>query len=211
MRPLKNIKSKQKDTFACFVDGETELCYLNMLKRHERDLIVNIIPQIPQRKKLLEQYNIVLEASKNEYTKVFWIVDLDTIIKETKETQKRGHTPLQAFLRYKEKLEKTGNVVVIVNNPCIELWFLLHYIPTSKYFKNCAEAEDMLKKHITNYEKTRTFLTKEGNDIYKRLKPNLNNALQNARAIGDFEERNPQKTVCEMYKLFDALQPYLKL
>ncbi len=82
-KTIKNIKP----TFAVVVDGETEYWYLQMLKRHEKNIRVNIKPEIPNKKTLRNQYKQICELSEN-YTKVFWIVDLDNIIKEDKEAPK---------------------------------------------------------------------------------------------------------------------------
>jgi hypothetical protein len=77
----KNIKisKPRKNTYAIVVDGETEVWYFQMLKRNEPSLQVNIEPKIPQKKKLPDQYKKVCELSE-DYTKVFWVIDLDVII-----------------------------------------------------------------------------------------------------------------------------------
>ncbi|MBP9134766.1 MAG: RloB domain-containing protein [Saprospiraceae bacterium] len=61
----------------------------------------------------------------------------------------------ESFEEYRTDLtENYENVVVIVNNPCLEFWFLLHFEKTSKYFNTCSSAETQLKKYLPNYEKT---------------------------------------------------------
>lgn len=71
-RKIKITKPK-KDAFAIIVDGQTEVWYFQMLKRNEPSLQVNIEPKIPQKKKLSEQYEKVLELAE-DFTKVFWIL-----------------------------------------------------------------------------------------------------------------------------------------
>lgn len=71
MRKHRNISHKINDTFAVVVDGETELWYLQMLKRNERDIRINIEPKIPSKKSLEDQYNLVCALLKQEFTKVF--------------------------------------------------------------------------------------------------------------------------------------------
>ena len=91
---------------------------------------------------------------------------------------------------------------VIVNNPCLEFWFLLHFIQTSKYYRRCSDVTRVLKKYLNGYEKTEKFFKKRDNDIYLRLKPYLQKAIQNAAAIDVFDSENPEKAICEMYELF---------
>lgn len=86
-RRKEKISKPRKDTFAIIIDGETEVWYFQMLKRNEPSLQVNIEPKIPQKKRLSEQYEKVLELAE-DYTKVFWIIDLDVVIAESKIAKK---------------------------------------------------------------------------------------------------------------------------
>jgi hypothetical protein len=206
MRINRAIPFKSKPTFAVVVEGETEICYFQMLKRNERSILINIEPKIPQRKKLSEQYENVIELSE-EYTKVFWIIDFDVLLKETRETKKGEKTPRQSFLEYKKTIrEKHKNIVIIVNNPCLEFWLLLHFEATSKYFDSCEGAEKQLKKHLKDYEKTQKYYTKQDSDIYLKLKPNLPQALKNAKALKLFDTENPNKGMSEMQLFFEAIE-----
>ena len=204
MRINRAIPFKSKPTFAVVVEGETEVCYFQMLKRNERSILINIEPKIPQRKKLSEQYKNVIELSE-EYTKVFWIIDFDVISSETKSAKASSKTAIQSFLEYKKTIaEKYKNIVVIVNNPCLEFWLLLHFEPTSKYFDTCEGAEKQLKKHLKDYEKTQKYYTKQGNDIYIKLKPYIVNGLKNAKALELFDTENPNKGMSEMQLFFET-------
>lgn len=192
------------------VDGETEVWYLQMLKRHEKNIRVTISPEIPHKKSLEAQYKSVCKLLDEDkaFTKVFWIVDLDTIIKETNEAVKGKKTPIQTFAEYRAQLKKDykENVIVIVNNPCLEFWFLLHFEKTSRYFTACSGAESQLKTHteMQNYAKTREFFTKQGDDIYLKLKPKLTDALKNADSLASFDSLSPTTAICEMQLLFET-------
>lgn len=205
MRKPKRITHKTTPSFAVVVDGETEVWYLQMLKRNERDIRVSIKPEIPNKKSVEEQYNLVCDLSNKEFTKVFWLIDLDTVVKEDNEAPKGKTSPIKAFDKLRTDLSKNyPNVVVVVNNPCLEFWFLLHFEKTSKYFNTCASAEKQLKKHIKNYEKTQKFFTKQNDDIYLKLKPNLKTALENSIALGNFNNQSPIEAMCEMELLFQS-------
>lgn len=192
---------KGSNTFAFVVDGDTEVWYLQMFKRNERELNINIEPKLPSKKSIPEQFKMVKDLAA-DYTKVFWIVDYDVIAKETREAKKGVETSEQLFVKLKEKAEKFDNVIVIVNNPCIEFWFLLHFEKTSKLFTDCNSAEKQLKKHLTDYEKTRKYFTKQDNDIYLKLKHNLSDAKVNSKNL-DFDKHNTSKAICEMNSLFE--------
>lgn len=205
MRKFKAIAPKTHPAYAIVVDGETEVWYLNMLKRNEREIKVSIKPEIPNKKSMTEQYNLVRELSGKEFTKVFWLIDLDTVIKEEREAPKGAESPMKQFQGYRRKLtEELENVVVIVNNPCLEFWLLLHFEKTTKYFNNCTAAEAQLKKYLKDYEKKQKFFTKQNDDIYLKLKPHLQTAIKNAVAFGNFDEENPNKAMCEMQLLFQS-------
>ena len=203
MRRGRNIPTKQ--SFAVVVDGETEYWYLEKLKYNERDVNFDITPKILQKKNIKQQYKLVTELSEGEYDKVFWIVDLDVLLKQH---QQKNSNPssLQQFLNYWQQLSNQEKIVVIVNNPCLEYWFLLHFQKTNKVFTACTDAEKQVSQHLKGYEKTEKFFKKSNNDIYKQLKPYLQTAVSNATALGTFDPYNHSKAMCEMPLLFQALQ-----
>lgn len=204
MRKNRNIPLKSKPKFAFVVDGECEFWYIQMLKRNERQISVDLKPEIPQRKKLIDQYTKVIELS-NDYTKVFWIIDFDVIISETRKAKKGKETALQEFKKYYLDIEKRfKNIYVIINNPCLEYWILLHFQATSKYYDNCASATKELKKYLPNYEKTLSYFTKQDDDIYLKLKPNLSNAITNAKKLKSLDFENPFTAISEMQIFFDT-------
>jgi RloB-like protein len=204
MRTNRLIPVKSKPTFAVVVDGDCEVWYLQMLKRNERSIVVNIEPKIPQRKKLSDQFDTVISLSE-DYTKVFWIIDFDVIVSETKKAKTGSKTALEAFLEYRKTItDKHNNIVIIVNSPCLEYWLLLHFETTTKYFDACEGAENQLKKRLKDYEKTQKYYTKQDNDIYLRLKPYLSDALKNAKALKSFDATKPYKGLSEIHLFFEA-------
>jgi hypothetical protein len=203
MRTKRNTP-KKKPRYAFIVEGECEFWYIQMLKRNERSLRVDLKPEIPQKKKLKDQYKKVIESSK-EYDKVFWIIDFDVLIKESREIKKGAKTPIQYLKEYTQKISsKYKNVEVIINNPCVEFWILLHFERTGKFFNNCESATKQMKKHLPDYEKTQKYYTKQNDDIYKKLKPNLNIAIDNSKKVNGFDFNNPEKGTCQMDSIFET-------
>ena len=198
-------KGTGKKVYAILVDGETEKWYLQLMKQHE-SIPVDIKPDLHKKKKLKEQYVNVVEYSKH-YDMVIWVVDIDKMIKEDKETKKGMVSKIKEFKGYVNKLNKLDNVKIIINTPCLEYWFLLHFNDKGKYLQTCDSVVQELKKIelLKDYKKSHTYYFKYNNDIYNKLKPNLVSAIANANKLGSFDFVNPESAKAEMYKIFDIL------
>jgi uncharacterized protein YozE (UPF0346 family) len=206
MRQKRILPNHHTPSIAFVVDGETEVWYLQMLQRNERGLNIKLKPEIPSKKSLKEQYELVVKQLESEYDFVVWLIDLDKVMEETRDTPKGKITPLEELKNYRKQLLKNyDNVAVIINNPCLEYWFLLHFKETAKLFTSCSNVETELKSHLADYAKTQKYFTKEGNDIYKKLKPYLARAIHNSKSLGVFSEDEPQMALCEMHSLFSLL------
>lgn len=205
MRSRKQVQIKGKPKFAVLVDGETEFWYLQMLKRNEKLIKVDIKPEIPQKKKLIDQYSKVIELSKH-YDMVFWIIDLDTVLNESRQAKKGVEKPIDVLINYKKTIEdKHKTIILIINQPCLEFWFLTHFVSTSKTFKDCEEAGKQLVKYIPDYTKTEKFLVKQDDDIYKKLRAKLGVAIAESRKMPAFDKSTPYNGLTEMHKFFDEL------
>ena len=199
-----------RKTYGFVGDGETELWYLQMLKKNESKLTVTIKPELPQKKSVDDLFAYVVSLAE-VHEKVFWIVDLDVIIRETREFKGPKDKSPAAILRQKYQLIKTdeklkNKVVFIGNTPSLEYWILLHVLQTTRYYETCAQVCDEIVKHepLTGYEKTKKYYL-QANDIYKRLKPYLATAKANALQTGSFDPDNLQKGLSEMHKIFTEL------
>ena len=176
---------------------------MQLLKQHET-LSIHLEPKLPQKKKLQDQFEMIKTLAE-ESEIVFWIVDFDTILKETRETKKGNKTPLQEFQELYKKCKNNEKIMIIVNNPCLEYWFLQHFEQTSKYFATYDKLEKPLKKHLPDYEKTEKYYKNSRQNIYQKLKSNLSIAITNAENLGDFTLGNVQTGMAEMYKIFNIL------
>ena len=201
MRKNRTISIKIKPVYAFIVDGDCELWYFQMMKENEHSLRINLKPELPQKKKLSEQFEQVKEAAK-DHKMVFWVIDFDVITKETLEAKKGKKPAIQEFNEYCAKLKRYKNVQVIVNNPCFEFWLLLHFESTDKYFTNCDYVTKQLKKYLPDYDKSEKYY-KQNNGIYRRLKPRLNDAIKNAKKLGVFDLNKWQSALAEMFVFFE--------
>ncbi len=87
-------------------------------------------------------------------------------------------------------------------NTCFEYWLLLHFKYSKKQFSDCDQTQKELGKIFKGYQKTEKFY-KQSNNIYNQLKDKLPDAVINASKLGNFDIKNPNKPVCEIYKLFN--------
>ena len=119
-----------RNSFACVVDGETEIWYLNILKRNEPSMkSISIRPELPQKKTLEEQFKQGQTLAES-YTAVFWIIDTDTIISNERTfAGDRNKSPRVVLKKCVSALP--DNAIFIANTPCFEFWVLLHVLKTS--------------------------------------------------------------------------------
>src|SRR5690554_8053080 len=71
MRRTQKKERNSTPAFAVVVDGNTEAWYLQMLKRNERDLRVSIKPEIPTKKSVKEQFDLVCELLGRKFSRFF--------------------------------------------------------------------------------------------------------------------------------------------
>ena len=156
MRNSKQLKSKVEVATVAIVDGECEQWYLNMIKRNEQ-VNFKITPEIPQHKSIKDQYESVQDYLNQDYERVFWIIDFDTIIKEEREA-KKGHSPMQEFQSYYRLAMAEEKVVVIMNVPCLEFWYLLHYNSSHKTSRDAPRhVSTVVFMGVPDYPFTTTF------------------------------------------------------
>jgi len=172
--------------------------YLQMLRRNESIPGVSIQPELPKKKSLKDQYEVV-KSNADIYDYSIWVLDLDVVIQVV--------GALNELRGYLVELKKIKNVHVLVNTPCLEYWFLQHVKDTGAYFPLCDSAGKELKKYdpLKDYEKTEKYFVQSDLDIYKRLKPHLKICIANAAKRGDFDIDNPKQGKAELYKLFGIL------
>jgi len=202
MRKKKELKFKTRKQIAIIVDGECEFWYFEMMKRNESTLNVTLKPKLPQKKRLSEQYNEIIESAKH-FDNVFWVVDFDKINEEDRTKSKGQKSTIQEFKEYQIKLSKVDNVKIIVNNPCLEFWFLLHFEKTSRFFDSCEGASKQLKKYLKDYEKTQKYFTKKDNDIYLKLLSIQNKAIEHSKSLGNFNINSSKSAISEMFEFFE--------
>lgn len=154
----KRVVKSTVPVISIIVDGETEVWYLQLMKHFEGLKNIDIKPELPKKRGLSDLFQLV-QSHASDYSEVYWIIDLDAIIKETNEKQKGAKSKLEELKGYITKLQHYKNVQVLINTPCLEFWFLLHLRETGRYYDNCDTVFCELKRCdlLADYEKSEKY------------------------------------------------------
>lgn len=199
-----------RDSISFVLDGKTELWYLQLLKEYHH-IPVHFSPELPQDKSLEELFELVKKKA-DDYSKVFWVLDLDVVIRESKQYKGTDDKrPINLLKQYIEELKSKSNVFIIVNTPCFEYWVLLHFRQTKRYYETCGQVIDEIHKEkgMEGYDKSERFFKNPRNNIYQRLLPNVAQAIKNSRATGELDFENVEVGLSQMNILFDKLNLFL--
>ena len=175
----KNRLSKEKQmkpNFFVFCEGKTEMAYIKFLRSLYR-VPIQVIPK--KGKSNISKEDI--ENSKRDYVttnqdRIFLMFDLD----------------VAGVL---EHLQKIPDAELLVSNPCVELWFLLHYQEqkTKQTSKKCLQKMQSVSK---DYKKG---VLSEGEKNV--LAANKDIAIKRAKLLEKYA--NPSTTI---YKLLELLK-----
>lgn len=205
-------KRKGNTSIAVIVDGDTEKWYMELIKKHYPSSglqHLSIKPELPDKKTVKELFELAESKIMEGYLEVLLIIDLDTVLKDESDLRIFKEYYLE-YLSSKSKQSKSNwmnNLSVIINNPCLEFWYLRHFSPTTKYYSDYRALSSDLKRkpQLSGYEKTQKYY-KSNPDIYQRLKPFLSTARSNSKP---FNLTNCKTEGCsEMGKVFDCLDNY---
>lgn len=172
---------KINPTLFVFCEGATEVSYINLLKSIYRLPSIHIHSKIGGNNitsAYIENYKKGKPTHEKDLNFLLYDLDVPEII---------------------ERLLIIDNCTLLLSNPCIELWFLLHYKNHTAYTNNiycCRQMEN------------RNRVYKKG-VIDKKLKVKLiekrDEAVNRAKTLTDY--RNPSSTI---YKLIEILNDLKK-
>jgi len=181
-RKRKESQNKKiNPTFFIFCEGETEVAYINFLKSHYRLPTIQIHTRIKGNdisEKYIDSYK--QDKPTHQKDKTFLLYDLDV-------------TGMLA------KLRGIANCTILVSNPCIEFWFLLHYkshvssIQCSICCREMKNRNNHYKKGIINEK------------LKRKLESKMTHAVTKAKSLKEYN--NPSSTV---YRLIEELNTLKK-
>jgi hypothetical protein len=106
----------------------------------------------------------------------------------------------QKFDEMQRKYANNPAVILCDSMPSIEFWFLLHYMNTNRYFSTSDDVINVLRRHIPNFSKHQTFLSKEQWVSELLVDNRMATAISNARLIGVEGE-----SYSNIYRLFELI------
>lgn len=182
-------------------DGYGEQIYFQQVKESMGTTHLLIRPELPNRSGRGGGFNRVFKKAKvlkeEGCDHVFCLVDMDVVYRERN---------LSAYQTEKKRLEKQG-VTIIESNPCFEVWFLLHFLRTSRLFDDCADVERILRQEtdLTDYSKDQKYIVKLSQVLWLRLREH---ALPNAMWLENQQEKDKSANFprCEVFRIFEVLK-----
>lgn len=162
-----------RDTVALVGDGQTERIYFADVRDVDRPPNLTIQPDYPRK---LGNFKGVLDRAivlkDDGFNHVFALIDMDKIIQDNKTVD----------YQHAKAVAQGKGVIILENNPCFEIWLLLHFVHTGKLFSNCSDVVTELRKYIPDYSKGEKFLNAAG--LYRRYRQQLfETAIVNAKRL----------------------------
>ncbi len=190
------VKRKTKPVYLIIAEGKnkTEMTYLSNFQEQGKPYSIQFVKAGNNTdgeslyKTILTKWE-ELDLSGDKGDRGFIVIDID-------------NDPLKAEKVMKlTRRNKNLAIQFVVSNPTFELWFLLHYKYTTKFFADGEGVIKELKKYIHNYAKN--------GDYYKLLSNKTLNAVMNSEKHAKFHEGkqwpsvacNPRTDMADLVKL----------
>ncbi len=189
MKNRKKQKRNLKPTICILVEGETEKTYFNTL-RQKHKINISVKPEIVK-KKSLRKWEEKLREVLQQYDKVYLLIELDRFFNDN----------LREELEYLRELLQNYPDKIILISPCIELWFLLHFISKINGTQ-CKQMIQKLREILPNYAKNKN--TKKHQQLYNQK--NILTAIKNARTLdGNFNWETLNGKIAQIYIVLEEI------
>lgn len=160
-------------------EGITEWHYFSSMRVTEK-FPFKVSPELPKHSSVDSIIKKALSLVEVGVSKVYCVLDLDTICNSADRFQKYNTAKNKAIKK------SNGKIEFIESMPCIELWFLLHFCDYSaKEYANYDEIEPQLKRFLVDYEKTEKYFSTQ--NFYKKLlvEGSIDTAIESCRKLSD--------------------------
>lgn len=184
MKRKSGIKQKPRKVIALIVDGKDEQWYMDRVRQYYHDgkfKPLRIEPDLPQKKSIRELLDLAHTKLNEGASDVVLCIDMDELLKKEKKRELNFFRELysvyqmvhkrEASPKQKKKYGWLENVLIVINNPCLEYWYLLHFSKTRKFYVTFEpELKSDLRKcpQMEHYEKSKEYYLNSP-DIYHRL------------------------------------------
>ena len=195
--PRPTRRQKLRPNVALVGDGQTERIYFADVRDTDRPPNLTIFPDYPRR---IGNYKGVIDRAiqlTGDYSRVYALIDMDKIIRENQSA---------VYQEHKAAAEANG-VIILENNPCFEIWFLLHFVYTGRLFSNCDQVSGELRRQdrIPSYDKTEKFLRNAR--LYHNYKTRVQErAIPNAKLLEN--DRENQDVLFPRAQTFEFFEWY---
>ena len=202
-----------KPAIVIIVDGDDEKWYISQARDYYPNNAVRSIkikPEMVQHKRCRDLFESAHQKLDEGASSVFLVLDLDTIRKDAKDMID-FHNLYSQYIIVKSGNKSRKNkwmekLTIIVNNPCLEFWYLLHFKPTTKFYNDfCAIRKDIRKINaLSDYDKSQEYYY-NAPDIFTRLGglKGLETARINSNGISFNVSKCNQSGISEMSLLFN--------
>lgn len=194
-RNINSRKSKKVILVAFEGKNKTENNYFSNYRLRDKDYIIKLVPGNETdpinlvNKTIIKVKELGLNLEENDRAYCIFDTDLD---------ERKNMQIIKA-----RKLAKKYHIIMITSNPCIELWFLLHFEYTTAWLSN-NDVINKLKKYYPKYEKNI--------NIFPEIKDKVSEAIKNAKKLESFQLDNNKiigmvdaNSSTEMYKIVEEL------
>lgn len=172
-------------------DNTTERLYFNHFNREQSEYVIKFAPgnDTDPIHMIKSVYSCLKDGEPEDVG--FVVFDTDT-----------GESRQNIINKAKAKARNT-QVKLILSNPCIEIWYLLHFRYSTGAVKSSRRAKEELAAYISGYH--------ESLDIYSIIRDKLPEALKNADKLRRYHEQvgnrreidqNPMTDLDQVIKLF---------
>ena len=168
-----NKKRRQKAVYLIIAEGrnKTETLYLTNFQDQSKDFIIRFVKagsntdaESLYRTMVAKWKELGLDA--NEGDRGFIVIDMDN------DEQKAEKIATLINKNFNDAIS------FVVSNPTFEIWFLLHFKYTTKFYKDGNAVIDDLKKYIPNYDKNV--------DVFELCEYSLSAAIENSKKLEAF-------------------------
>ena len=178
-RQIRKSKGKtMKPNFFVFCEGKSEVAYISHLRSQYR-VPIQLIPKKSNSNisvRYIENCKRKYVATKNDKTFLMFDLDVDGML---------------------EHLQSIPDAALLVSNPCIELWYLLHFEECHAEL-NQNDCIERLKKHLEHYTKGTLTLSEK-----QQLSEKTSEATARAKVLETYD--NPSTTIYKMIELLESL------
>lgn len=144
------------------------------LHTKKRRYSFSLKPDLPKHSDFQYIFKKAKELHSQAYDLVFCVLDIDAILRERK---------FSTFQKICNTLPET--IIPIVSNPCIEIWFVMHFLdaPQGGIYLSYSSIARELHRYMPHYTKTEAYFTESNFFPTLEKKNGLERAIRNANHV----------------------------